>query len=144
MKEKIAIWGVFSSLFVSISVVIKTPQGSEQARSMAGKSRNGKEVEVIRSRGVVPISQELCQLGLHSLCPNVPPLPNPIHPVYLLLPARECVETKGRLNANLPSHSVFCGICMNKPRHVGIICRCYSFSLFLSVTSSDNSKFAIL
>lgn len=72
MKEKIAIWGVFSSLFVSISVVIKTPQGSERARSMADKSRSGKEVEVIRRRGVVPISQELCQLGLLSLPKRVP------------------------------------------------------------------------
>lgn len=66
MKEKIAIWGVLSSLFVSISVVIKTPRGNEQARSMAEKSGNGKEVEAIRSKGVVPTSQGLCQLGLHS------------------------------------------------------------------------------
>lgn len=66
MKEKIAIWGVFSSLFVSISVVIKTPRGNEQARSMAERRGNGKEAEVIRSKGVVPTSQELCQLGLHS------------------------------------------------------------------------------
>lgn len=55
------IWGV-SSPFVSISVVIKTPQGSELARSIAGKSGNGKEIELIRSKRAAAISQELWQL----------------------------------------------------------------------------------
>lgn len=142
-ERETAMWGV-SSLLVSISVVIKTPQGSELARSIADKSGNGKEIELIRSKRVVAISQELQQLQLHtaSIARRTSP-----HSLILYLQVTCCRlprEGKGKAWHQLPF--TICGLwhLYGRTQICRHLCGCYSSRLSLSVISSDNSKFAIL